>query len=315
MPPHCSIPPELAGTRLDAALALLRPELGLRARKRLIAQGLVRLDGRPATKGTLVLEGQRLEILTASLEISPDPHPPQPAPCILARNETYAALAKPAGLHTAALVGKAGDLTLEALLPQLLPDWPEAVLLNRLDRPTSGLVLAGRTAAARGTYQVLEDRGQVDKRYLLLVHGVLTEPLSLRAPLDMARRTRTRVLPGEAEPLRWTELRPLQVLGSEAAPGCDGLAPGSAPCTLALARIRKGARHQIRAHCAAAGYPLLGDALYGQAPADAPLFLHHARVSLPGFEAQWLPEWLAKDLGEAGAPAAALVQFRLETRL
>ena len=87
-------------------------------------------------------------------------------------------------------------------------------------------------------------------------------------------------------------------------------------CTLVRCVIRKGARHQIRAHLAALGHPIVGDARYGgtgdagpQSPAagqPAPhpgpqpeqhaaaptLFLHHARIVLPGLAVACPPPWL-----------------------
>ena len=63
--------------------------------------------------------------------------------------------------------------------------------------------------------------------------------------------------------------------------------------TLLQITIQRGARHQIRAHLAAAGHPIVGDHLYGRHPGRV-MYLHHAAISLPGFEAQCPPPWPAE---------------------
>ena len=73
-------------------------------------------------------------------------------------------------------------------------------------------------------------------------------------------------------------------------------------------RIRKGARHQIRAHLAAAGHPLAGDSLYGaELPCPSGFLLHHGRVSFPDFQAFRLPAWLPLLPREAQEKATAFL--------
>jgi len=64
--------------------------------------------------------------------------------------------------------------------------------------------------------------------------------------------------------------------------------------TLVRVRIQAGARHQIRAHLAAANLPIVGDPLYGdpESPLEARLYLHHRRLEFLDFKAFCPPPWL-----------------------
>ena len=154
------VPEEAQGWRLDKALGLLlaspspeqeaaRPDLfaladlGLRARRRLCDRSLVLVNGKPGIPGLKLRAGQEIIIL-------PDPEGaaiPEDAPSLVYKDGGIAALYKPAGMHTAALAGSLSP-SLETLLGDLLPSEEEGYasrLLNRLDAPTSGLVLASCT--------------------------------------------------------------------------------------------------------------------------------------------------------------------------
>lgn len=266
---------DAGGERLDAVLAA-QLGVGLRGARRLAGEGRALVDGVPRPPAYKLRPGQAVTLLDA-----PAPQKP-PAIQVLAQGGGFAALCKPAGLHTAALEG-GGGASLEAALEALFPGGG-AVLVNRLDRDTSGIVLAALDRDAATRYKLLEDAGEVDKRYLAVAHGEIEAPLLLRREIDMARRARVKVLPGDSpDPLRATSVRPL---------GAQHLGTGEG-VTLVEARIAKGARHQIRAHLAAAGHSIVGDELYG-GPDAAPgqgLRLHHWRVSLPGLCAACAPGW------------------------
>lgn len=301
----------LAGERLDRALATFTPELGLRGRRRLIEGGRVLVENRPAAPGLKLRSGQRITLLpedagpnSASADVHPvcaaastadAPHVP-----IIARTPGYAALNKPAGLHSAALAGGGGP-NLEAMLPTLFPGG-QARLLNRLDQLTSGIVLVALTP---GAARVFATRGAavVVKEYLAVVQGELDEPLTLKRRLDTVDRKRTRVLGRlENEARNWTLVWPQARLAGAR--------------TLVRVRIQAGARHQIRAHLAAANLPIVGDPLYGDPQyvaegatiepdttgdvemtgvraASGRLYLHHHLLEFPGFRAQCDPPWLA----------------------
>ncbi|MGE4505973.1 MAG: pseudouridine synthase [Desulfovibrionaceae bacterium] len=274
----------LAGKRLDAALSSLLPGASLRLRRRLIETGRATLDGATARPGARVRVGQVLEVPEVpELRGEGADGGPQgaiaPGVTIIKRSADYAAMAKPCGVHSAALRGGGGP-SVEAALPALFPG-ERPVLLNRLDRETSGFVLAafGKGAAAR--FRELERAGAVEKEYLAVVRGRLAAGVVIAAAIDMADRARVRVLPEQnPDPARRTAVTPL---GHDPATGS----------TLVRVVIHRGARHQIRAHLAHAGFPIMGDGLYGdgrqgQSP-HGRLMLHHRAISFEGFAARLEP--------------------------
>ncbi|MGE4299586.1 MAG: pseudouridine synthase family protein [Desulfovibrionaceae bacterium] len=268
----------LDGARLDKALAACLPGVGLRARRRAWETHEVLVDGHPRPKGYTVRAGQ-LVCLRPREGGPPDAQSLLGLVRVVAENPDWAALAKPGGLHTEALAGRPGE-SVDMVLDRF---WPGrgAVLLNRLDCLTSGLVLAGFGPLARERFRALEDAAAVEKRYLALVHGHVAAPFVCGNALDTADRARARVLPAQAPALRHTVVTPLA-------------RPAEADATLVRAVILKGARHQIRAHLAHAGHPICGDPVYGpadEATAWPVMHLHHARVSFADFTACCVPDW------------------------
>lgn len=277
------IPAERDGQRLDRALEELVPGIGLRGRRRLCEIGRVLLNGRAGAPGVRVRAGQEVRLLEAETSHS------SPGVTVVARSADYAVLSKPAGLHSAALSGGEG-VSAEAALPELFPGEPAArapLLCNRLDRGTSGLLLVAFGEDALLAFRRAEDAGQARKTYLAVVHSAPGDAppqrMTLSWPLDTDSRRRTRVLDGgeACDSLRSTEIMRL-------CPAGEGL-------WLVAARIWKGARHQIRAHLAHAGLPILGDGLYGAVDTEGAgggtLHLHHFRLEIPGFEAETPPPW------------------------
>ena len=214
---------------------------------------------------------------------------------VIRQSDRFAALFKPAGLHSVELKNRGGD-SLEELLAETWQDRFTAppMLLNRLDLLTSGIVLAAFSQDALRQYQDWEQAQQVRKTYYALVHGAVAAALRLTRRLDMDSRIKTRVLDKEdPDSARHTTARPLIVFsGLEGAALAASLGLETAPeaMTLLEISIQRGARHQIRAHLADAGHPIVGDHLYGRHPGRV-MYLHHAAISLPDFDAQCPPPW------------------------
>lgn len=271
------VPSPFHALRLDAALALFLPEAGIRQRRRLFDTHVILLNGKPANKGTTVAEGDTITIkereLPQSTAEAKDPLP------IIAHTEQFGAINKSGGLHSATIAGKATH-SAEAQLPSLFPH-VQAVLLNRLDQLTSGILLIGFSPESNMLFHQLENDGAVEKLYLAVVEGLVSGPLHIPNQLDTDNRKTTKVLDTpNPDILRHTAVLPLRPVECE-----DKLA------TLVLAVIHKGARHQIRAHLAHAGYPIVGDPLYGTSGKNGILYLHHYRVHMPIFTATCPPPW------------------------
>ena len=290
------------GLRLDAALAALFPSLGLRGRRRLWQGHLVLVDGTARSPAFRLRGGERIRLEPkypsgaggeAFPACSDDP------PRLLARRDSLFFLYKPGGLHTEIFAGGAQP-GLAGLLANILPDAPAVRLLTRLDQETSGIVIAAGDEEAVRQWRQRENAGGMEKWYLALLEGELDSERTVRNALDLAKKRRTRVSDADGPALRHTRMRPLACFHAADAPALASGYPGGALFTLALCRIAKGARHQIRAHAAHAGHPLAGDALYG-AQGGSPFLLHHCRIRWTEGQVTCLPPWLARLPASAGA--------------
>ena len=154
--------------------------------------------------------------------------------------------------------------------------------VHRLDRNTTGLVVFGKNAQALRVLSaaLAEDKG-FTKYYDTVVCGELKTPLHLKNRLLKDEKTnRVRVLPASAEEGKYIETiaRPLYTNGRY---------------TLTEVELVTGRSHQIRAHLKYAGYPLIGDAKYGDRKTNAQIaqrtglttqLLHARRLVFTGLE-------------------------------
>ena len=178
---------------------------------------------------------------------------------------------KPAGLLC--VPGRGPDRA-DCLARRLQAQWPDALVVHRLDMATSGLVVFGRGAAVQRALSIAFAERRVHKRYEAVVAGLLADAAGeIKLPLaaDWPNRPRQQVDQAAGKPslTRW------QVLARDEARGTTRLA--LTPIT--------GRSHQLRVHLAAIGHAILGDTLYAPAPwaqAAPRLLLHACALSLPG---------------------------------
>lgn len=176
-------------------------------------------------------------------------------PPVLFEDARLLAVEKPAGLVThPAYKHPDGTLCDAVFARQAAHGEGRPWLLHRLDRETSGVVLFAKTEAARRALVRQFECRSVRKRYLAVTVGVPQAAAGvIEAPLarDPADRRRTIVMDGGQSAT--TRYRVLAARGDYA---------------LVLAEPLTGRTHQIRAHLAHLGAPLLGDARYAQAGAS-----------------------------------------------
>lgn len=250
------------GGRLDRVLAARYPGVGRRRWARLLADGEVKVGGRVARKGDRVAPGDAVDLArepAVGAELAPVAQPELPL-AVLHQDELVVAVDKPAGMPSHPLAaGETGTVAnaLVARFPGCAgagADPREAGLVHRLDRGTSGVLLAARTPDA---WHALRDgfrRGRASKRYLALVAGAAGDGASDAALVQRGRRAV--VAREDSQPGALAAATTWRARGTAAA------GPGRV-VTLVEVQIATGRMHQVRAHLAAAGHPLVGDALYG----------------------------------------------------
>ena len=267
-----------SGERLDRHLLNAYPWLDRATAEELLAAGRILLNGRPAKKGAKLAAGDVLDCRDvpepADLKLQPNPDLPLK---ILFEDHTVLALDKPAGQPTHPLRWAETDTLANALvarypaLAAIGDDRLVPALLHRLDTQTSGLVLAAKTAAAYANLRAQFRRFAVKKHYLALVHGRVEKPGALAAPLTHQTRS----------PCKMAVARnPDKVAKSDLFAAETSWVPLETGREFSLldVTIYTGVTHQIRCHLAAAGFPIVGDALYGSPLAAPRHWLHAARI-------------------------------------
>ncbi len=188
---------------------------------------------------------------------------------VLYRDALMLVIDKPAGLPVHP--GPKGGETLFHHLDALrfgLPRRPEAA--HRLDKDTSGCLVLGRHAKALARLNELFRGSDVDKVYWAVVEGGPAEEEG-EIDLALAPKSPDRGWWMKVDPKGQPSLTRWRVLGR------------SEPLTLVELRPITGRTHQLRVHCAASGFPILGDPIYGTAPrfGGPGLHLHARAVRIP----------------------------------
>jgi len=254
--------------RLDKVLMEILPDSSLRFRRRLCDENRVQVDGKSRKPGYKVLSAQELVIKGESRSMSYE----QLGLSVVKTTGLFAAVFKPSGVHSAAISGK-DTPSVESVLSELFPG-TTPILLNRLDYLTSGLLAVALNKDGEKAYQAMENAGEIKKFYIATIQGRLDGLVSIKNTLDTADRKKTRVMEeDDSDGRRWTVV---EVLSHD----------HESDTTQVRCLIMKGARHQIRAHLASIGHPIVGDPLYGEAADEDVMLLHHQRIEFVGFSAE-----------------------------
>lgn len=247
--------------RLDRTVAAFVPEAS-RTRARLwIAAGSVFIDGRRCRVASReVRAGTRVRVATTvATDAAAVPHL-----AILHQDEHMVAIDKPPRMPSAPTRQGATGTALDSLQTQLrlAAGRNDLFLVHRLDAGTSGVLVFARTAAAATALGGAFANGRVRKSYLAVVSG---RPAAAAGRIDA--------------PLRSSDGRAHVSADGRAALTEWECAAATVAGTLLRVRPLTGRLHQIRAHLAAIGHPLVGDPRYG-GPAWPRLLLHAESLTL-----------------------------------
>jgi 23S rRNA pseudouridine1911/1915/1917 synthase len=268
---------EAEGQRVDKALAAAHPDISRSQWQQLINEGLVTIGGEPV-KASLRLEGgERVQVLLP--ETRDTGLVAQQIPLdIVYEDGDFLAVNKEAGMVVHPAPGHSEGTLVNAVLGHC-PDI-EGIggerrpgIVHRLDKETSGLILIAKNDHALRHLQRQFKKRTVQKRYLALVEGHIQPPRALiDAPIgrDPKHRQQMAVIP----PGSSASSRPAQTEYHILATYND--------FSLVECFPRTGRTHQIRVHLAFAGYPIVGDTLYGRRKQRVELdrhFLHAASLT------------------------------------
>jgi 23S rRNA pseudouridine1911/1915/1917 synthase len=247
---HLTLPPDLAGQRLDQALAAELPEFSRGRLQTWIKAGRVLVNGGPCRTRDRVWGGEQVQV-EPDPEVPPGECEPQPVPLdILFEDQDLLIIHKPAGLVVHPAAGN-WDGTLQNGLLYHDPNLgriPRAGIVHRLDKDTSGLLMVARSLRAHTSLVAQLQARQIRRQYLALVNGIPVAGGRVDLPIGRhpQERTRMAVTPGGKPAVtHYSVLENFQVH------------------SLLQVRLETGRTHQIRVHLAQIGYPICGDPVYG----------------------------------------------------
>ncbi len=263
------VPPDCDGKTPAAVLAHKVRRLGLERAASVVAGGDLRVADGDASRPALADEALRRGTLLELWRMPPDsvPGPEEPAPRVIARRGSP-------GADEVVVVDKPGDLAVHPsarYLHHTLTGWLrregiDANPCHRLDRETSG-VLVCACGADEVRWKTAFSKGRVDKVYLAVVRGLPPASFTVDAALALQGDrglVRIRMVAGDeadgAKPAR-TDVELVRTDGARSLVRC---------------LPRTGRQHQIRAHLAIAGFPIVGDKLYAMGDAWFDAFTRRA---------------------------------------
>ncbi len=247
---HSAVPADAAGQRFDQIL----PQLFLgHSRARLAAavkDGRILLDGAKVQPKTRVAGGEQVDWTADDAPVLGD-RPEAITLEVVFEDADLLVLNKPAGLVVHPGAGNRDGTLLNALLHHDpgLARIPRGGIVHRLDKDTSGLLVVARSLPAHTALVAMLAVRDVHRRCAAIVNGVPVAGGKVDAPLDRHPADRLRRAVREGGRPAVTHYRVREKFRAQALLQCE---------------LESGRTHQIRVHMAHAGYPLVGDPLYGK---------------------------------------------------
>jgi 23S rRNA pseudouridine1911/1915/1917 synthase len=256
------------GERLDKALAALLPDLSRARLQALIAVGALSHDGRTVTSGSAKAQAGAYRLLVPAL-LEAEPRPQDLSLEVLFEDPHLIVVNKPAGMAAHPGPGTPDGTLVNALLHHCAGSLSgvggvaRPGIVHRLDKDTSGVMVAAKTDAAHAGLSALFAAHDIERRYIALTRGAPKAPhgvIHTQIGRSSHDRKKMAVLKsGGREAI--TRFRVQRVFGPQIKPVAARVA----------CELETGRTHQIRVHLASQGAPCLGDPVYGSGAPAAPV--------------------------------------------
>lgn len=261
-----TITADLSGLRLDKFLTTQFPLYSRSFIQTMICQGLVTLNGKIVAKPSITLKAHDLLGLctpqTTAQPLHAETLSAAQAPVIIYEHEHFLILNKPAGLVMHKPNATATEPSVADWLLQQYRDIKNVGaidrpgIIHRLDKNTSGVLIVARTNYGHSTLSNAFMNRTVSKTYHALVHGHPDAQGTIDYPIGRALNFRARMTAFAPTSSMLTQVKTRSAITQYK------VLEYFDDCALVEAKPITGRTHQIRAHFAAIGHPLLGDALY-----------------------------------------------------
>ena len=245
-----TIPENLSGQRLDAALASLFPEYSRSRLTQWVKQGLVELDGKVPRPRDKVYTQQRVTVKVQSIESESEVLPEKIALDIVYEDDDILVVNKPVGMVVHPAAGHWTGTLQNALLfySDILKTIPRAGIVHRLDKDTSGLLVVAKSLKAHKSLTEQLQARTVHREYEAIVNSVMTAGGTVDQPIKRDARERKRMAIREEGKEAITHYRIKEKFRRH---------------TYIRVFLETGRTHQIRVHMSHIRFPLVGDTLYG----------------------------------------------------
>lgn len=243
------IPAEMAGQRLDVALAELFPEYSRSRLKQWILQGQVLVNGQQVKPREKLLGNESLEITFEPIEKDSTCQAENISLNVVYEDDALIVINKPAGFVVHPAAGHYSGTLQNALLhyDNLLEEVPRAGIVHRIDKDTTGLLVVARTLKShRAIVKQLQAR-DMHREYQAVVHGVMTGGGIVDQPIGRHPRDRIRMAVRENGKPSITHYR---------------VAKRFREHTHIHVKLDTGRTHQIRVHMQHIRHPIVGDPVY-----------------------------------------------------